>query len=43
MHGNGNDFIIIEDLNNEYLGKEGSIALKLCNRNFGIGADSTKF
>ncbi|MBB6631257.1 diaminopimelate epimerase [Clostridium algidicarnis] len=39
MHGNGNDFIIIEDLNNEYLGKEGSIALKLCNRNFGIGAD----
>ncbi|MBU3195483.1 diaminopimelate epimerase [Clostridium algidicarnis] len=39
MHGNGNDFIIIEDLNNEYLGKEGNIALKLCNRNFGIGAD----
>ena len=21
MHGNGNDFIVIEDLNNEYLGK----------------------
>lgn len=39
MHGNGNDFIVIEDLNNEYLGKESSIALKLCNRNFGIGAD----
>ncbi len=28
MHGNGNDFIVIEDLNNEYLGKEGEIAQK---------------
>lgn len=39
MHGNGNDFIIIEDLNNEYLGKEGEIAQKMCHRRFGIGAD----
>ena len=39
MHGNGNDFIVIEDLNNEYLGKEGEIAQKMCHRRFGIGAD----
>ena len=32
MHGNGNDFIVIEDLNNEYLGKEGEIAQKMCHR-----------
>ena len=39
MHGNGNDFIVIEDLNNEHLGKEGEIAQKMCHRRFGIGAD----
>jgi diaminopimelate epimerase len=39
MHGNGNDFIVIEDLNGEYLGQESSLAQKLCNRNFGIGGD----
>lgn len=39
MHGNGNDFIVIEDLNKEYLGKEGEIAKKMCHRRFGIGAD----
>lgn len=39
MHGNGNDFIVIEDLNNEYLGKEEEIAQKMCHRRFGIGAD----
>lgn len=39
MHGNGNDFIVIEDLNNEYLGREEEIARKMCHRRFGIGAD----
>lgn len=39
MHGNGNDFIVIEDLNNEYLGSEEEIARKMCHRRFGIGAD----
>lgn len=39
MQGNGNDFIVIEDLNRELLGKESEIARKLCNRKFGIGAD----
>lgn len=38
MHGNGNDFIVIEDLNNE-IADEGNLARKLCHRNFGIGAD----
>ncbi|WP_032121697.1 diaminopimelate epimerase [Clostridium amazonitimonense] len=39
MHGNGNDFIVIEDLNNMFKGKEAEIALKLCHRNFGVGGD----
>jgi diaminopimelate epimerase len=39
MHGNGNDFIVIEDLKNEFVGKESSLAAELCHRNFGIGGD----
>jgi diaminopimelate epimerase len=39
MHGNGNDFIVIEDLNYDYVGKESTLAKELCDRNFGIGAD----
>lgn len=39
MHGNGNDFIVIDDLNDEYQGKERVLAQELCNRNFGIGGD----
>lgn len=38
MHGNGNDFIVIEDLKNN-ISDIGKLANKLCNRNFGIGAD----
>jgi diaminopimelate epimerase len=38
MHGNGNDFIVIEDLDNN-ISDLGTLANKLCNRNFGIGAD----
>lgn len=38
MHGNGNDFILIEDLENK-LKDESTLAKKLCHRNFGIGAD----
>jgi diaminopimelate epimerase len=38
MHGNGNDFIVIEDLNSD-ITDLGVLASKLCNRNFGIGAD----
>lgn len=39
MHGNGNDFIVIEDINGIYIDKYGDIAKKLCDRHFGIGAD----
>lgn len=42
MHGNGNDFIVIEDLDNK-LKDESSLAEKLCHRNFGIGADGLLF
>ena len=38
MHGTGNDFIIIEDLENK-ISDEESLAKTLCNRNFAIGAD----
>lgn len=39
MHGNGNDFIMIEDFDSLLASKQRDIAKKLCNRNFGIGAD----
>lgn len=38
MQGSGNDFIVIEDFNNEILDING-LAKKLCNRHLGIGAD----
>lgn len=43
MHGLGNDFIMINDLNNEYVNKEEKFAKKLCYRNFGVGADGVIF
>jgi diaminopimelate epimerase len=39
MHGNGNDFIVIEDLENRYAGREEEIARQLCHRHFGVGGD----
>jgi diaminopimelate epimerase len=38
MHGNGNDFILIEDLDN-IIKDDSSLARTLCHRNFSIGAD----
>ena len=38
MQGSGNDFIVIEDFNNEILDIN-ALAKKLCDRHFGIGAD----
>lgn len=39
MNGNGNDFIVIEDLQGELENNQHDIAKKLCDRHFGIGAD----
>lgn len=38
MQGAGNDFIFVEDFNNE-IKDECKLAAKLCDRHFGIGAD----
>lgn len=38
MQGAGNDFVFIEDFNNEII-EECLLAKKLCDRHFGIGAD----
>lgn len=43
LQGTGNDFIVIDDRENIYLGKEGKIAKKLCDRHFSIGADGILF
>lgn len=39
MQGSGNDFIIIEDINDNLDFKKRNIVTRLCNRHFGIGAD----
>lgn len=39
MQGTGNDFIMIEDFEGILLKDEETLAKKLCNRRFGIGAD----
>lgn len=38
MHGNGNDFIVLEDMENN-IKDESYLARRLCDRHFGIGAD----
>ncbi|MEY8762304.1 MULTISPECIES: diaminopimelate epimerase [Clostridium] len=39
MQGSGNDFVVIDDRGNEFLGRESELGIKLCNRHFGIGGD----
>ena len=39
MQGTGNDFIVIEDLEDKYKGMDSALAKKLCNRNFAVGGD----
>jgi len=45
LHGNGNDFILIDELSCSLVPEEKkvSLAMTLCNRNFGIGADGVLF
>lgn len=39
MHGLGNDFILIDDRLEKLNGSYKEIALRICNRRFGVGAD----
>lgn len=39
MNGTGNDFVVIDDRNGQFLGREGELSKRLCNRNFAIGGD----
>jgi len=39
LQGTGNDFVVIDDRENKYMGRESEIARKLCDRHFSIGAD----
>lgn len=43
LNGTGNDFIVIDDRENKFKGKEGELSAKLCNRNFSIGGDGILF
>ncbi|MGN0144849.1 MAG: diaminopimelate epimerase, partial [Clostridium sp.] len=38
MQGAGNDFVFVEDFNNE-IKDECALAVKVCDRHFGVGAD----
>lgn len=45
LHGNGNDFILIDEYNKQIIddNKKAGFALKYCDRRFGIGADGVLF
>jgi diaminopimelate epimerase len=45
LHGNGNDFILIDEYNEKIIedSKKAAFALKYCDRRFGIGADGVLY
>jgi len=43
MHGNGNDFIIVDESKDGSVKSKSSFAAKACDRRFGIGADGVLF
>ena len=45
LHGNGNDFILIDEYNEKIIedNKKAAFALKYCDRRFGIGADGVLY
>ncbi len=43
LHGNGNDFILIDEYNGEIVPEKSAFARKYCDRRFGIGADGVLY
>ncbi len=45
LHGNGNDFILIDEIHRELVPEsmKGRFAIRCCRRNFGIGGDGVLF
>lgn len=43
LHGNGNDFILIDEYNGEVVAEKPAFAAKYCDRRFGIGGDGVLF
>ncbi|MGB9370987.1 MAG: diaminopimelate epimerase [Halobacteriota archaeon] len=43
MHGNGNDFVVIDETEKATIKNKASFAMKTCDRRFGIGADGILF
>jgi len=45
LHGNGNDFILIDEFDQEIIPEEmkGTFAALYCDRRFGIGADGVLY
>jgi len=43
LHGNGNDFILIDEYNEEIVKDKSAFARKYCDRRFGIGADGVLY
>ncbi|BDC35582.1 MAG: diaminopimelate epimerase [Candidatus Methanoliparum thermophilum] len=45
LHGNGNDFILIDEFNRQIVpdNEKSSFSSKICNRHFGVGGDGVLF
>ncbi|MCZ7381600.1 MAG: diaminopimelate epimerase [Candidatus Methanoperedens sp.] len=43
LHGNGNDFILIDEYSGEVIPDKSGFAARYCNRRFGIGADGVLY
>src|SRR3990170_1864738 len=43
LHGNGNDFILIDEYKREVVGRKAEFASRYCDRRFGIGGDGVLF
>lgn len=43
LHGNGNDFILIDEYNGEIVPEKSGFARKYCDRRFGIGGDGVLY